>query len=219
MYQRRRRFSIVQVILIGVLVGIMFLAYDYWRAEPEADQPPTEQVTAVPTAIVSGDDPATNPPTASTGTSLVSNNYNAIDDASIFIPAAGIAAPIIRVYLDGVSWNVDNLGENVGHLEGTTWMGSGPGNIVLSGHVEMRDGGAGIFATIGDLSTGDLIVITEGDVEQNYTVTEVYSVAPDDLSPVYPSTTDRLTLITCDSYDFFQNAYTERIIVVAERIG
>jgi LPXTG-site transpeptidase (sortase) family protein len=219
MYRRRRRFGIVRVILIGISIGILFLLYDYWRAEPTPASQPPGQVTVVPTVVVSGGDSETTLPLELTVAPGASSDPNVITDASIFIPAAGIFAPVIRVYLDGVSWNVDNLGTNVGHLEGTAWMGSGTGNIVLSGHVEMRDGSAGVFASIDDLNAGDLIVLTEGTEARNYAVTEVYTVAPDDLSPVYPSTTDRLTLITCDGYDFLRNAYTERVIVVAERIG
>ena len=219
MYRRRRRFSIVQVILIVVFIGMAFLSYDYWREEPESALESPGQVTMVPTTVVSGGDPVANPPPATMVTPASGSDYAVITDANIFIPAAGILAPIIQVYLDGVSWNVDNLGANVGHLEGTAWMGAGPGNIVLSGHVEMRDGSAGVFASIDDLNAGDLIVLTEGTEARNYSVTAVYSVAPDDLSPVYPSTSDKLTLITCDGYDFLRNAYTERVIVIAERIG
>lgn len=219
MYRRRRRFGIGRVVLIGISIGIVFLLYDSWRGEPAPALEHSEPVTTVPIPVASGSDLEATPPLDLTVAPVASNDSNVITDASIFIPAAGIFAPVIRVYLDGVSWNVDNLGTNVGHLEGTAWMGSGTGNIVLSGHVEMSDGSAGVFASIDDLNAGDLIALTEGTESRNYAVTEVYTVAPDDLSPIYPSTTDRLTLITCDGYDFLQNAYTERVIVVAERIG
>jgi sortase (surface protein transpeptidase) len=42
---------------------------------------------------------------------------------------------------------------------------------------------------------------------------------PDDLTVLYPTTDERLTLITCDSYDFLQDAYLERMVVIADRIA
>jgi sortase (surface protein transpeptidase) len=36
---------------------------------------------------------------------------------------------------------------------------------------------------------------------------------------LYPTDTDRITLITCDSYDFLQNTYQDRLVVVADRVA
>jgi sortase (surface protein transpeptidase) len=50
-------------------------------------------------------------------------------------------------------------------------------------------------------------------------VTEAYEVEVTDMAPVYPTTTDRITLITCDtgSYNASTGNYNKRLIVVAER--
>lgn len=138
--------------------------------------------------------------------------------ASLSIPTAGVIASVVEIYLDGVSWDVTRLGVNAGHLQGTAWIGE-TGNIVLAGHSEMADGRAGIFRNIGELRTGDPVVLSLGDTQQQYRVTEVKTVKPDDLSVLYPTTTDRITLITCDDYDFLQNTYQERVVVVAERVA
>jgi len=47
----------------------------------------------------------------------------------------------------------------------------------------------------------------------------VRQVEPDDLTPLYPSTTEQLTLITCGSYNFFSDEYEIRTVVVAERLS
>lgn len=140
-----------------------------------------------------------------------------ISDATIFIPSAGVLAPIVEVFLDGQSWDVSKLGANVGHLQGTSWLDA-PGNVVLSGHVEMANGGRGVFASLEELKEGEPIIVTYKGVERRYAVTELKHVEPDDLTPVFPTAGDRLTLITCDSYDFLQDAYLQRVVVVAERI-
>jgi len=214
MYRHRRGFSfgnLIAFLLLLAFVGgavVTFLLLntdllDTLVASDSAPAPLAEQ--AIPT---------TTAPTAAP----VVQSESAIGDARILIPSAGVNTPIIRVYLDGVSWDVSNLGQNVGHLQGTVWMGE-PGNIVLSGHVEMRDGRKGIFANLGDLVTGDVVILERDEVEQRYLVSEIRNVAPDDLTPLYPTTTERLTLITCDDYNFLSDSYEERTIVVAERIG
>ena len=216
MNRTRRGLNIPAIIIIGTLAGVIFLLYEQWTGDSDPELTPPVPLPAM--AAQTGAPEAT-PATSSPQTAIPAGGGDSIIDASILIPSAGVYANIIRVYLDGVSWNIDDLGNNVGHLEGTDWLGGAPGNIVLSGHVELRDGSAGIFAGIKDLNPGDLVVLAQGDEEQRYSVTEVYMVEPDDLTPVYPTTSDRLTLITCDDYDFIRNIYEERIIVVAERMG
>jgi LPXTG-site transpeptidase (sortase) family protein len=92
------------------------------------------------------------------------------------------------------------------------------GTIVLAGHVEMGDGRRGVFATVGELKMGDPLYLTQHDDERIYQVTEIRQVAPDDLTVLYPAPEDKLTLITCTDYDFVQNVYLQRLIVVAERV-
>ena len=210
----RRSINLPMLIFLGAMAGLVFLLYDQWSGREESP-PPSPEVTL----IAQPQDIVTPPPPDRVPTGIPGSELDSISEANIFIPSSGIYAAVIRVYLSNGTWNVDNLGDNVGHLEGTDWLGGAPGNIVLSGHVELRDGRAGVFSQIEDLEIGALIELTQDDVVRQYTVTDVYRVEPDDLSPIYPTTTDRLTLITCDSYDFFRNTYTERIIVVAERIG
>ena len=106
-----------------------------------------------------------------------------------------------------------------GHLQGTAWFGRA-GNIGLAGHVEMSDGRSGIFHDIEKMAKGDLIILTLGTLKQDYQVTDVKRVKPDDLSVLTPSTVDTITLITCDigAYNLLQNTYGDRVVVVAERV-
>jgi LPXTG-site transpeptidase (sortase) family protein len=90
---------------------------------------------------------------------------------------------------------------------------------VLAGHVEMSDGRKGIFAELDRLQIGDPITITQDDNEHTYQVTQKFTTTPDDMTVVYPTTSHRLTLITCSAYDFLSNNYGERFVVIAERVG
>jgi LPXTG-site transpeptidase (sortase) family protein len=209
MYRRKRNsFANLSVLIIlGGLAGVIFVIYDNYN-HPQAPLVVTQAVTT-PTYI---------PTSISLPTALPVSVPGVVIEAEISIPKMGLFAQVIPVYLAGDSWDVTQLGPNVGHLEGTAWLDK-PGNVVLSGHVTLRDGRNGIFAALKDLTVGDSIIIIYKGEERIYGVTETKTVEPDDLTPLYPTTTEVLTLITCDvdAYDFFQNSYQKRIVTVAER--
>ncbi|GAB4340402.1 MAG: hypothetical protein Kow00117_20880 [Phototrophicales bacterium] len=228
MISRRKRnplSNLFVLIIFGAIAGIGFLIYDSFLRgsdEPEPSLPVVNNNTPVPTTAISVASTPTfsTPSTPSTPTATpIASNYRPITDAHLIIPSVAINTPVINVYLNGTSWDVSNLGVNVGHLQGTTWIGGVPGNIVLSGHVELADGRQGVFANIENLQIGDRIILREGNVEYRYAVVDIYNTDPTNLDPVRPTLEERLTLITCDSYDFFRDTYLERTIVVAERIG
>lgn len=204
MYRRQRQSSsVLTIVVLGVMLGVGFLLYQQWRKPAPAVAPtPTIAPSPIPTE---------------TAVPVVQPSATAMPRASIFLPTAGVTAPVIEVYLDGESWDVQYLGQNAGHLQGTAWFGQ-PGNIVLAGHVEMPDGSAGIFAKFDELKLGDPVILTLNDAQQRYSIASITTVSPDDLSVLYPTDNDRITLITCDSYDFLQNTYQERLVVVADRV-
>jgi LPXTG-site transpeptidase (sortase) family protein len=204
MYRRRQSSSFLTIIALGMFLGVGFLLYQQWRN-------PAPLVAPAPTFTPS-------PPPTATPEPVIIPSTTPRPRASIFIPTAGITASVIEVYLDGESWDVEYLGMNAGHLQGTAWFGD-TGNMVLAGHVEMPDGRAGIFAGINELNVGDPLIVSLNDSQRRYSVTVVKKVAPDDLSVLYPTDHDQITLITCDSYNFFENEYQDRVVVVAERIA
>ena len=215
MYRRQQSGGIstfLVVILLGCAAGVGYLIYN--NQQTALQQTPI--VTPAPES-----DPVQEklPPTApeAAAPQAVAAAREITQGASFYAPTAGIAGSIVQTYLDGTSWDVSDLGTNVGHLEGTGWLGS-PGNIVLAGHVEMADGRKGIFARLDNLQIGDAILLSQDGSEHVYQVKQKFTTSPSDLSVVYPTDRERLTLITCTDYDFLQDTYHERFVVIAERI-
>lgn len=200
--------AVFRMVILGALLGTVYVAADQIQNQPAAVPPPTLQsiLTLAPTLPL----PTAAPTTQASPT--------AMPLASLLIPSAGVNANIVSVYLGAVSWDVSALGGNVGHLEGTAWFGR-PGNIGLAGHAEMSDGRPGVFASLDKLTPGDPIILMQGGREQRYRVREVRRVAPQDLTVLYPTTSEQMTLITCDDYSFVQNTYLERIAVIADRVA
>jgi|GEM_PF-1258431 len=141
---------------------------------------------------------------------------------SLYVPGANIVSPITHFPLDGIgrTWVIDPWEHLVGHFEGTAWMNA-TGNIVLGGHSEYPNGTPGIFANLYNVGIGDEIFLRDGATEQRYVVVNVRSVDYRDISVVYPTGHNRLTLITCDipSYVATQGIYYERLVIIADEIG
>ncbi len=209
----RRRGGSVSILLIAIFLGVAFglgyLVYDNAFNRPRSEPLPT--VTVLPDMVSS---PVREPTVIATAVPVA---REITFGAHFSAPTAGISSNIVQTYLDGTSWDVTELGPNVGHLEGTAWM-SRPGNIVLAGHVEMSDGRPGIFANINDLNIGDPVYLTQAGEERAYQVTQKFNTDPNNLEVLYPSANEKVTLITCSNYDFFSDVYRERVIVIAERV-
>lgn len=208
------------LVLIAIIAGVVFFLVD------NAQQGTGE--TALPTLAASVAEASSESVNINSAEGeeviapLVDTNREVVTilpNTRLFVPSMSINAPIIHVFLSQGSWDISLLGNNVGHLQGTGWLDNGGKNIVLSGHVELSDGRKGIFAGLENLEVGALVAIQTDTETWLYTVREINKTTADDLSPIYPTDKDQLTLITCGSYDFFSNEYLERIVVVADRIG
>ena len=149
---------------------------------------------------------------------LVVPAANAYDSLSISIPALGVNSHITEFTLNGVSWNINPWEGGIGHLQGTGWFGNGS-NIALGGHSWLPDNTPGIFANLHTLQSGEEIVINANGEELRYTVSGIRTVSLNDLSVLYPTNHEQLTLITCDaaSFDPDSQYYQRRIIVTAVR--
>jgi LPXTG-site transpeptidase (sortase) family protein len=206
MFTRKKRHPWFWLILIGLFVGVWASRSAFLPAET-AIATTTPDIPSTVAAAVAVEAPvSTVVPTAEVPESV----------ALLSIPRLKTSARIVEKYLSGDGWDISLLGRNVGHLEGTTKL-QGTGNSVLVGHVELSDGEFGPFHDIGTLTAGDTMILLLGTASQTYTVSEVYTTTPDDMTPLRPTTTERITLITCGDYDFIGNVYRERVIVVAER--
>jgi LPXTG-site transpeptidase (sortase) family protein len=202
----QKRIGLVLIAMIwGVIFGVLYILSDVPPPEPE-----NQVVSAISTSLAQS--LLTQMP-GITPTALQTREPPAL----LTVPEAGIQAPIIRIFLGEHSWNVTGLGRNAGHLNGTGWIDQ-PGNIVLAGHVEMADGEPGIFASLDNLTTGDWVTLRLPSQEERfYKVSDVLTIDPQDLSVLFPTDTERLTLVTCGAYNFMTNKYNERIVVIADR--
>jgi LPXTG-site transpeptidase (sortase) family protein len=142
------------------------------------------------------------------------------DSVTLAIPSLNIESHITEFPLNGIGWEIDPWESAVGHLQGTAWFGE-MGNIALSGHSTLPDLTPGVFIALNQVNLGDEVIVSVGGETRQYNVTSITTVLPDDLTVLYPTFAERLTLITCDttSFDSESQLYLRRTVVVAERVG
>jgi len=130
----------------------------------------------------------------------------------LVIPKLNLDAPVVVSPIKDQTWQVDHLGQAIGHLEGTAPPGSNS-NVVLAGHVTLSEGVYGPFAGLGQLNEGDLLVIYEGDQKFNYVIDGYQIVERTAIDVTYPSQTGQVTLITCNNWNRGTNRYEQRLVV------
>src|SRR5580693_8908512 len=127
--------------------------------------------------------------------------------AILRIPKINLEVPIFN--------NTDELTLNrgVGRILGTARLGAS-GNLGIAGH---RDG---FFRGLQSISAGDVLELTQSRNSDQYVVSEIRVVSPDDISVLRRTTVPTVTLVTCFPFYFVGHA-PKRYIVTAPlaRIG
>ena len=117
MYQRRS--TRLPLTLVVLLLSVGFgAAVSINQMQLTSQRQPTSDVQTPSTST----DPLTSP-----------SSTPDIQRYSLFVPSLGITARLIHLSISGGTWNVEGLGNNVGHLMGTSWFQDVPtGNVVLA---------------------------------------------------------------------------------------
>jgi LPXTG-site transpeptidase (sortase) family protein len=97
----------------------------------------------------------------------------------------------------------------------STTAALGEGNSVLVGH---RGGRAGdVFARLAGARLADEVVAVSRGVEHRYVVSAIRILPGDDVTPIGPTETPRLTLMTCvGAWNPVTGDYSHRLWVIAE---
>ncbi|MCC6614920.1 MAG: class F sortase [Anaerolineae bacterium] len=141
---------------------------------------------------------------------------DALASATISIPSLNLSSSVVNIPLDANigTWNTNSLGASVGHFEYTPWLGQ-TGNIVLGGHSTNDDGSPSIFYGLAAINVGDTITLSQGATTQDYVVTGTRFVPISDVSVLYPTNSNTVTLITCAGYNDETGTYDQRLVVTA----
>lgn len=99
------------------------------------------------------------------------------------------------------------LNRGVGRIPGTARIGQ-VGNMGIAGH---RDG---FFRALKDVQPGDIVALELPERTDEYAVTQIQVVKPENANVLDPTSTATLTLVTCYPF-YFVGSAPERYIVTA----
>ncbi len=148
---------------------------------------------------------------------LIKDERQGISPSRLQIPAINVDAPVNATgLLDNGEMDVPN------DIVSTGWFGNGympgePGNSVIAGHVDGKNGPA-VFYDIGKLNIGDEVLVTGDEGQELIFIVERVEVYPFDDSPIREifgfSTGSHLNLITCTGeYNKEGSFYEDRLVV------
>lgn len=140
--------------------------------------------------------------------------------ATISIPAINVEASVVNIEIVTLpsgdrTWDTSTIRREVGYFVGTAWFGQGS-NVVLGGHSELEYRSPTVFYELDQVQVGDEIIVTVNNVEMVYIVTETTLVSEYDLWVIQPTSSERLTLLTCDVTSYNEDGYSRRAVVIAE---
>jgi LPXTG-site transpeptidase (sortase) family protein len=133
------------------------------------------------------------------------------------IPDLRLDAQVNYVPFQGNTWELDDLGQSVAWL-GNTTDDLTVRNLVLAGHITVRDGSHGPFRYLSRLSPGARLTVYSERYIYTYQVRELYLVYPQDAQITENTTESQLTLLTCATWNEKTKTYLRRQIVVADLV-
>ncbi|MEM7802705.1 MAG: class F sortase [Chloroflexota bacterium] len=136
----------------------------------------------------------------------------------LIIPQIEIDHEVVQVPLVEGIWDVEELGQQIGRLEGT---GRFPGDnlsMTLVAHATTTWPEWGPFQELDRLPLGAEIVLDVEGVELRYEITRFRYVEPHATGAAFGENGNQLILITCGNYDFVRGEYQKRLVAYADLV-
>jgi LPXTG-site transpeptidase (sortase) family protein len=140
--------------------------------------------------------------------------WDGVRPTRIRIPRIALDAAIVEGGFTLRGWEVPRY--DAAHYWPVAGFPGTPGNIVIAGHAGYKDT---IFNHLPDTTRGDEIIVSTGQAERPYRVTEIWIVGPDDAWVMAPLPRETLTLITCIPIDVYSRRLIVRAIPIEETIS
>ena len=133
----------------------------------------------------------------------------------IIIPTLKINTSVVSKPYSELSWDLTTLGQDVALL-GNIPNQTSENNVIMAGHVTVRNGSHGPFRYLWKLNPGDQVQLQDDNFTYIYVVREQVLVYPDETAVLEDSQTPQLTLITCTTWDEETLSYLRRRVIVAD---
>lgn len=213
-----RLWSLMVVWCVGCTSALAMPAHTpvAWHAPPTASLPPPMVVTitrpapAPPRGPLAPENLPAFVPEVATATPVT--------PPILIIPMLELTSTIVPVPVDSTGWNVNGLDDDVGWLTGTGEHPGGTWGVALTAHTSRRTGTAGPFGYLWRVPLHAEIRYVWGGETHVYRVTDKRWLAPTDTRVVFVPDGNTLLLLTCDGWNFVDQTYIQRLLVIAQRV-
>lgn len=138
------------------------------------------------------------------------------DIRRLIVPSLQIDAEVVYLPFSENTWDVADLGQSVGWLgepQGSAELGS---NVVLAGHITVRNADSGPFRYLHRLQPGAIAIVHTSENIYTYQVREQVVVEVTDFHITESTAKPQLTLLTCTTWDEKIEQYRQRRAVFAD---
>ncbi len=136
----------------------------------------------------------------------------------LIIPRLEINEAITDIPIEGVTWNLDDLGGQIGWLHTTGAEPYDKYAMVFAAHVTLGSTDPGPFLNLDQLQDGDEIVYRWNNVDYVYQFSSSEYVDPSAVESLYIPDGKTLLLVTCSNWDEENETFAERLLATAEFI-
>lgn len=139
--------------------------------------------------------------------------------ATLIIPMLALTRTITPVPVNQTGWDVTNLDDAVGWLTGTGEQPGAAWAMAFTAHASRQNGTAGPFGYLWRVPLQAEIMYQWGNTTHVYQVVDKRWIAPGDTRAVFIADGNALLLVTCDGWNFLDQTYTQRLLVVAQQVN
>ena len=162
-----------------------------------------------------------SPPEDSQGSKIDNEDKNRDEDPTareyerLIIPTLKVNGKVVIKPYSELSWDLTTLGQDIAVLDDVPGQ-STENNIIIAGHVTVRNGSNGPFRYLWKLNPGEKIILHDDQFVYTYIVRDQVLVYPEDSSVLADTSHPQLTLITCHTWDEETLSYLRRLVVFAD---
>lgn len=137
----------------------------------------------------------------------------------LIIPEIEIDGSTVSVPIVDDRWVIEDLGKNIGILEGGGRFPQDEKSMIFAGHATTLWPIKGPFAKLGWLSKEDEFSYVYQGQQYDYKISKMVWAEPDQISMLNSDNGDQVILVTCGEYDFYVGRYDKRLVVFADLIN
>ncbi|MFT5195029.1 MAG: LPXTG-site transpeptidase (sortase) family protein [Cellvibrionaceae bacterium] len=130
----------------------------------------------------------------------------------LILPSIAITSTIVDVPIISGNWDISQLDQDAGILEGFKKHPEGSGPLVIVAHATTQWPTAGPFANLQLMSLGDPIILKIEDTEYLYELSRFLIVDTTNVGVLNKNGEDGIVLVTCGNYNSLTGLYGSRLV-------